>query len=62
MDEGTFANVFRPAADGPYCCPCCGYITLGERGGYEICPWAPGKTTDGMNTTLTGYAATRTGN
>ncbi|WP_198674015.1 CPCC family cysteine-rich protein [Chitinophaga alhagiae] len=19
-------------------CPCCGYITLSERGGYEICP------------------------
>ncbi len=20
-----------------YCCPCCGYPTLGERGGFEIC-------------------------
>src|SRR5580693_2661419 len=19
-------------------CPCCGYLTLGERGGYDICP------------------------
>ena len=22
---------------GPYACPCCGYLTLGERGGYQIC-------------------------
>ncbi len=22
----------------PYNCPCCGCKTLGERGGYEICP------------------------
>lgn len=21
----------------PYACPCCGYLTLGERGGFEIC-------------------------
>ncbi|MEU4570826.1 CPCC family cysteine-rich protein [Micromonospora sp. NPDC023956] len=32
----------RPFVDGtpedsPYPCPCCGYLTLGERGGYEIC-------------------------
>jgi hypothetical protein len=28
-----------PTADaGPYDCPCCGYRTLAERGGYEICP------------------------
>jgi hypothetical protein len=24
-------------SDGPYTCPCCGYLTLGERGGFEIC-------------------------
>jgi hypothetical protein len=24
--------------DGPYACPCCRYITLTERGGFEICP------------------------
>jgi hypothetical protein len=24
--------------DGGYRCPCCGYLTLGERGSYEICP------------------------
>jgi hypothetical protein len=23
--------------DGPFACPCCGYLTLGERGGFEIC-------------------------
>ena len=23
--------------DGPCACPCCGYLTLGERGGFEIC-------------------------
>jgi hypothetical protein len=23
---------------GPYRCPCCGCITLDERGGYDICP------------------------
>ncbi|MFF0191160.1 CPCC family cysteine-rich protein [Streptomyces sp. NPDC005244] len=23
--------------DGPYRCPCCGYLTLGQRGGFEIC-------------------------
>ncbi|MFD0856060.1 CPCC family cysteine-rich protein [Actinomadura adrarensis] len=22
----------------PYACPCCGYLTLGARGNYEICP------------------------
>ncbi len=24
--------------DGPVACPCCGFLTLGERGGFEICP------------------------
>ncbi|MEV5576646.1 CPCC family cysteine-rich protein [Spirillospora sp. NPDC052269] len=23
--------------DRPYPCPCCGFLTLAERGGYEIC-------------------------
>lgn len=28
----------RSDPDGaPYACPCCGYLTLGERGGFEIC-------------------------
>jgi hypothetical protein len=30
-------NVFAPEAGGPYSCPCCGHVTLSERGGYEIC-------------------------
>ncbi|GGK46377.1 membrane protein [Planomonospora parontospora subsp. parontospora] len=30
--------VLRGAEDGPYACPCCGYVTLDERGGFEICP------------------------
>ncbi|WP_043177530.1 CPCC family cysteine-rich protein [Streptomyces sp. NRRL F-2890] len=31
-------NVRGDAAGGPYPCPCCGFITLSVRGGYEICP------------------------
>ncbi|WP_458244866.1 CPCC family cysteine-rich protein [Streptomyces sp. MAI_2237] len=30
-------NVFGSAEDGPYRCPCCGFITLAERGAFEIC-------------------------
>lgn len=30
--------VLRPPDAGPYSCPCCGYVTLAERGGFEICP------------------------
>lgn len=30
-------DVFAPGAGGPYSCPCCGHVTLTERGGYEIC-------------------------
>ncbi|WP_328401066.1 CPCC family cysteine-rich protein [Streptomyces sp. NBC_00390] len=33
-----FTNVRRDRADGPYACPCCRYVTLSERGWYEICP------------------------
>lgn len=33
----AFVNVVL-RGDGPYGCPCCGYLTLSERGGYEICP------------------------
>ncbi|MFF5182054.1 CPCC family cysteine-rich protein [Micromonospora sp. NPDC000316] len=36
MEERKFVNVFRHGS-GPYACPCCGYLTLDERGGYEIC-------------------------
>jgi hypothetical protein len=37
VDLGPFVNV-RRHGDAPYACPCCGYLTLDERGGYEICP------------------------
>lgn len=33
-----FENVTRPRDDGPYPCPCCGFVTLPERGGDDICP------------------------
>ncbi|MGW9133071.1 CPCC family cysteine-rich protein [Streptomyces sp. NPDC055681] len=33
-----FVNIQRNAEDGPYRCPCCGFLTLDERGTYEICP------------------------
>ncbi|MFI6824377.1 CPCC family cysteine-rich protein [Micromonospora sp. NPDC050187] len=36
-DAGPFVNVQPGPEDGPYACPCCGYLTLSERGGYEIC-------------------------
>ena len=35
---GPFVNIQRKAEDGPYSCPCCGFLTLDERGSYEICP------------------------
>jgi Cysteine-rich CPCC len=30
-------SVVARAEEGPHACPCCGYLTLGERGGFEIC-------------------------
>jgi Cysteine-rich CPCC len=30
-------GVHLPERDEPYPCPCCGYLTLGSRGNYEIC-------------------------
>jgi hypothetical protein len=30
-------NVFAPPGAEPYTCPCCGHLTLSERGAYEIC-------------------------
>ena len=33
-----FVNAEGPAAEGPYGCPCCGFITLTERSAFEICP------------------------
>ena len=36
--SGPVENVTRPPDGGPYPCPCCGFVTLPERGGYDICP------------------------
>ncbi|WP_374009923.1 CPCC family cysteine-rich protein [Leifsonia sp. LS-T14] len=33
----SFENVYAPASDRLYSCPCCGHLTLKERAGYEIC-------------------------
>jgi Cysteine-rich CPCC len=30
-------SVTRPARGRPYRCPCCGFLTLDERGTYDIC-------------------------
>lgn len=38
FDEYTSQrNVFAPASDSKYSCPCCGHLTLSERGVYDIC-------------------------
>ena len=34
----TFVNIVKPPSEKKYKCPCCGFRTLTERGGYEICP------------------------
>jgi hypothetical protein len=35
----TFENVSQPTEKQPtYRCPCCGYLTLCGRAGFEICP------------------------
>ncbi|WP_345359683.1 CPCC family cysteine-rich protein [Saccharopolyspora cebuensis] len=33
----VFVNVYGEPEDGPYPCPCCGFVTLDERGGFEVC-------------------------
>jgi hypothetical protein len=34
-----FVNVVKPRIEGvSYQCPCCGFLTLWERGGDDICP------------------------
>ena len=38
MTSPPFYNVARPASDGPYACPCCGYLTLRSRGTFDLCP------------------------
>ncbi|WP_230686426.1 CPCC family cysteine-rich protein [Catellatospora vulcania] len=35
MDLPTFS--VRASGDGPYGCPCCGYLTLEWRGYHQIC-------------------------
>src|SRR5437016_11088378 len=35
----SYHSTVRERRDGhKYACPCCGYRTLDERGGYDICP------------------------
>lgn len=38
VEKCLFVNVLRRKGDEPYACPCCGFLTLEERGMYEICP------------------------
>src|SRR5579885_3179586 len=39
IDTLNNKSVQAPAVEGvKYSCPCCGYKTLDERGGYDICP------------------------
>lgn len=33
----SFENVTKPESDNKWPCPCCGFRTLPERGGYDIC-------------------------
>ena len=34
----VFVNVIKPPSDKKYKCPCCGHLTLDERGGFDLCP------------------------
>jgi hypothetical protein len=36
-DKLEHGSVVRPKAESKYACPCCGYRTLSERGGFDIC-------------------------
>jgi hypothetical protein len=39
VDREETHSIVEPQREGDnYRCPCCGCKTLGERGGYEICP------------------------
>lgn len=44
----TAKNVCAPRRAEPYSCPCCGHLTLDERGAYEIC-WRCGWEDDGQD-------------
>jgi hypothetical protein len=35
---GQFDSTIRGTEGGPYPCPCCGYVTLPDRGGFALCP------------------------
>jgi hypothetical protein len=37
MVSMVFTNIVRSRGEGPYRCPCCGKVTLDERGGDEVC-------------------------
>jgi hypothetical protein len=37
-EHAEIRNVIAPAHVNPYSCPCCGHLTLSERGSYELCP------------------------
>ena len=37
VSEASNFNVYRGPESGPHACPCCGYLTLEERGSYGIC-------------------------
>ncbi|WP_409997862.1 CPCC family cysteine-rich protein [Bradyrhizobium sp. SZCCHNS3002] len=34
----TFPDINEPPSDSGYRCPCCRFLTLRERGGFEMCP------------------------
>ena len=39
VDKIENHSIFKAALEGvSYCCPCCHFSTLDERGGYDICP------------------------
>jgi hypothetical protein len=39
VEQQASNSIHSPEGDGgPFRCPCCGYLTLPERGGYDICP------------------------
>lgn len=38
VNGDRFVNVSKPADGNPCACPCCGYLTLAERGAHQICP------------------------
>jgi hypothetical protein len=37
VSEGPYFNLHRPVSGRPYACPCCGHLTLTDRGKYQIC-------------------------